>query len=287
MNDFFQHFKTAKGRQAATHAHHKQTHPVKHRDHSGHAHHTNEHPHEDHEMRSPNSFRTFTESEELSPLQMHKELHRNLETVHTELKHGFKLLKKYPKSVTFFGSARFTPEDPHSRDAELLARRIVRELHYTVVTGGGPGIMQAANRGAFNAGGQSIGITISLPHEQKTNPWVTDETTCKYFFTRKTILMFSAEAFIFYPGGYGTIDELFEALTLIQTGKIPRIPVFLMGKDYWPNLVEFLKDQMLRDHNAINPDDLDLFEITDNHDYIIRRIKETPVQNWWKSEHIG
>ncbi len=286
MNDFFQHFKTAKGRQTSAHAP-AHTGTPKHRDHSGHAHHTNEHPHEDHEMRSPNPSLTFTEANELSPLEMHKELHRNLETVHTELKHGFKLLKKYPKSVTFFGSARFTAEDPHSRDAELLARRIVRELHYTVVTGGGPGIMQAANRGAFNAGGQSVGITISLPHEQKTNPWVTDETTCKYFFTRKTILMFSAEAFIFYPGGYGTIDELFEALTLIQTGKIPRIPVFLMGKDYWPHLVTFLKEQMLRDHNAINPADLDLFEITDNHDYIIKRIQETPVQNWWKSEHIG
>ncbi len=205
-----------------------------------------------------------------------------LSEIHDEFKRGFELIKKYPRSVSFFGSARFTAENEHYKQAQTLATKIVKELGYAVVTGGGPGIMEAGARGAKDAGGLSVGMTIRLPHEQRDNPYLTESADFKYFFSRKTLLTFSAEAFIFFPGGFGTLDEFFDVLTLVQTGKIPKVPIILVGKDYWEPLVAFIKAHMLVAHRAINSEDMNLFRVTEDHTEIIEIIRQTPVTNWWK-----
>ncbi len=204
-----------------------------------------------------------------------------LAEIFQEFKNGFDFLKKYPKTVSIFGSARFSPDDMHSKSAELLTSRIVKELGYVVVTGGGPGIMQAANKGAHEAGGISVGVTIRLPREQDTNEYVTEELKCNYFFTRKTILALAAEAYVVFPGGYGTFDELFERLTLIQNGKIPKVPVILVGKDFWNPLYDFMKKSMLETHDAIEAKDLELFTITDDIDEVMNIIAKAPISRWW------
>lgn len=205
----------------------------------------------------------------------------SLAEIFQEFKNGFDFLRKYPKTVSIFGSARFSPNDVYSKDAETLAARIVKELGYVVVTGGGPGIMLAANKGAHEAGGISVGVTIRLPKEQNTNSYVTEALECDYFFTRKTILALAAEAYVVFPGGYGTFDELFERLTLIQNGKIPKVPVILVGKDFWQPLYEFIKKNMLEMHDAIDKKDLDIFVITDNLDEVIDIIAKAPIARWW------
>lgn len=207
---------------------------------------------------------------------------QSLANIFQEFKNGFDFLKKYPKTVSIFGSARTPTGDVHSKQAELLAGRIVKELKYAVLTGGGPGIMQAANKGAKDAGGLSVGVTIKLPREQDTNPYVTEELNCNYFFTRKTLLTFAAEAYVAFPGGYGTFDELFEILTLIQNKKIPRVPVILIGADFWQPLYDYILKHMLNAHQAIDIADLNLFTITDDLDVAIDIIKKAPVARWWR-----
>ena len=137
--------------------------------------------------------------------------------------------------------------------------------------------MEAANRGAYDAAGNSLGLIIKLPHEQKVNKYITKTLASYYFFVRKVLLSFSAEAFIFYPGGYGTLDEFFEILTLIQTKKIEGVPLICVGSEYWNELKEFIKKQMLA-RKAIEPTDIDLFKITDDHDEIIEIIRNVPVR---------
>lgn len=194
-----------------------------------------------------------------------------------EFTRGFNFIKKYPKTVTFFGSAR-TPEDHEEYiGARDLAKRINEELSYSVVTGGAIGIMEAANRGAFESGGQSIGLNIELPREQHTNQYLTDSMEFHYFFTRKVCLSFSAEAYVYYPGGFGTLDELFEILTLIQTGKIEKVPVILVGSSFWNGLDSFIKENLLKG-GKISEEDTDLYTITDNHDEILKIIKQTPIR---------
>lgn len=190
---------------------------------------------------------------------------------------GFELIKNYPKSVTFFGSARTEEGDKYYEEARDLAKKIVTELRYSVLTGGGPGIMQAANRGAYEAGGNSIGLTIELPHEQVTNPYITDKSSFHYFFSRKVCLSFSAEAYVFFPGGFGTLDEFTEILTLVQTNKIPKVPIILVGVDYWTPLQDFFKEVILKG-GMISKEDLSLYTITDDKDEIVRIIKEAPVR---------
>lgn len=191
---------------------------------------------------------------------------------------GLKFVRKYPKSVTFYGSARFKPSTPHYKDARALAQKIAK-LGYTVVTGGGPGIMEAANRGAFEVGGKSIGLNIKLPSEQILNPYVTDSLSFYYFFSRKTTMSFSAESYIFYPGGFGTLDELFEILTLVQTKKIRLIPIILVGSDFWKPLEDFISKTLLQAHAAIEKKDLKLFTITDDHDAILKIILKERVRS--------
>lgn len=200
-----------------------------------------------------------------------------------EFRSGFEELKKYPKSVTIFGSSHATPANPHYRLAHELANRIAKELNYAVITGGGPGIMAAANLGAQEANGNSVGLTIDLPHIQHTNPYTTSTVNSHYFFTRKTLLAFSAEAYVFFPGGYGTFDELFNILTLMQTRKIPKVPIILIGKEFWNNLKNFMTKHMLDEYGYVTHHDLELFTIIDNLDKVMEIIKAAPISKWWEN----
>lgn len=213
----------------------------------------------------------------LSRADFHKISEERIGEISKEFTAGFSFLEDYPSSVTFFGSTQCKEDSPYYQSARNLAYRIVKELGYSVLSGGGPGIMEAANRGAFEAGGNSLGLTIKLPQEQKPNHYITKEINSYYFFVRKVCLAFSAEAFLFFPGGFGTLDEFFEILTLIQTGKIKGIPLICVGSDFWNKLDLFIKDELLS-RGAIIPEDMKLYTITDDHDEIIKLIKSTPVQ---------
>lgn len=196
------------------------------------------------------------------------------------MREGFALLAQYPKSVSIFGSS-LVPEDSKSYQAAVeLSKRIAVETGHAVVTGGGPGVMEAANKGAYQAGGQSLGLTISLPHEHHANEFVSDGMHFGYFFSRKVMLTFAAEAYIFFPGGYGTLDELFSILTLIQTGKIPRVPVILYDTHFWQAFLEFMNKAMIRDYNTIAERDLEFLEVTDSLDRIIQILQAAPVHEW-------
>jgi len=175
---------------------------------------------------------------------------------------GFDNLADVSDGVTIFGSARTSPIDPYYEKAVETARLLAR-AGVPVITGGGPGIMEAANRGALEGGGLSIGCNIELPFEQGSNAFLTRSLNFKFFFVRKTMFVKYAMAFVVFPGGYGTLDELFEALTLIQTGKVKHFPVILFGRKYWSGLVEWLT-QTVAAERKINPADLRLFQVTDD-----------------------
>ena len=197
--------------------------------------------------------------------------------ISNEFANGFEFIKNYSRSVTFFGSARAHAGDLYYEKAKELAQKIVEELHYSVITGGGPGIMEAANKGAYEAGGNSIGLTIELPHEQETNKYITDSVGFHYFFSRKVCLAFSAEAYIFFPGGFGTMDEFMEITTLVQTNKIPRAPIILVGVEHWQKFDRFIKEVILAEGFA-DEADRSLYTITDDQNQIIEIIKNAPVR---------
>jgi uncharacterized protein (TIGR00730 family) len=175
---------------------------------------------------------------------------------------GFDNLADVSDGVTIFGSARTQPGDPHYEKAVETARQLAR-AGIPVITGGGPGIMEAANRGALEGGGMSIGCNIELPFEQGSNAYLTRSLNFKFFFVRKMMFVKYATAFIVFPGGFGTLDELFEALTLIQTGKVKHFPVILFGHDYWAGLVAWLTRTVAAERK-IDPSDLHLFRVTDD-----------------------
>jgi uncharacterized protein (TIGR00730 family) len=175
---------------------------------------------------------------------------------------GFDTLAPIEKAVTIFGSARIGPDDPHY-DAAVETARLLAEAGFAILTGAGPGIMEAANKGAKIGGGRSIGCNIELPFEQGANPYVDTLVNFKYFFVRKTMFIKYSVAFIIFPGGFGTLDELFEALTLIQTGKIYRFPVILFGRYYWAGLLRWLQARVLTE-GKISEGDLDLMLVTDD-----------------------
>ncbi len=209
----------------------------------------------------------------------HLEGNERLAMINKEFKDGFDYIHSYEKSVTFFGSARFKSDDKYYQKAEKVAYRISKELGYVIVTGGGPGIMEAANKGAYDAGGQSLGFTIKLPHEQSDNKYLTGKLGFDFFFSRKTMMWFAAEAYVFFPGGFGTFDELFEVLTLVQTGKIEKVPIILVGEEYWKPLSNLIKEDMLIHHYTIDAKDTDLYTVTDDEDKILEIIKNAPVRN--------
>ncbi len=211
------------------------------------------------------------------------QIEQHIAQVTRELRQGFELLAKFPASVTILGSSHTKAEEPNYIKAKELAKRIVEELKYAVVTGGGPGIMEAANHGAAEASGHSAGLSISLPHEHAANAYSNHHLKFSYFFTRKTMLTFAAEAFVFFPGGYGTFDELFSILTLVQTGKIPRVPILLVDSSFWNNFKAYLKELMCEAYGNIDARDLEIFEITDSLDDVMDRIKKAPVSEWWRN----
>ena len=194
--------------------------------------------------------------------EMQRATQERVYEISREFTQGFKFLSGYPQSVTFFGSARFTEENPYYKKARALAVRIVKELDYSIVTGGGPGIMEAASRGAQESGGNSVGLTIRLPREQVMNNYLTSHVDFYYFFSRKVCLAFSSEL-----------------VTLLQTRKIPRVPVILVGSEYWNEIKDFLV-KSLRARGTIDNDDLELFSIIDDDDEIIRTIRTSPVREY-------
>jgi uncharacterized protein (TIGR00730 family) len=187
--------------------------------------------------------------------------------IQDELRLGFENLGQIGKAVSFFGSARTPRDHPRYQQARELARRLGAE-GFSIITGGGPGIMEAANRGAQEAGVPSVGLGIELPHEQGMNEYVDLALNFHYFFTRKVMFVRYASGFVVFPGGFGTMDELFEASTLRQTGKIRYFPVVLFGSDYWSGLIDWLRASMLEDE-YINEEDLDAFQVCDDFDRVV------------------
>jgi uncharacterized protein (TIGR00730 family) len=180
-------------------------------------------------------------------------------------------LSRVNQAVTIFGSARIKPGNPYYEKTDYLARKLVK-AGFSVITGGGPGIMEAANKGAAEAGGTSVGMNIQLPFEQKPNPYANIAINYHYFFIRKVMFVKYAMAYVILPGGFGTLDELFEALTLIQTRRIKGFPVILMGSEYWRGLLHWMKNTMLKE-DMILPEDLELLKIIDDPDEVVKHIK--------------
>lgn len=181
-------------------------------------------------------------------------------------------LSQVHHAVSIFGSARTSPEDRYYKKTEELAR-LLAENGFNVITGGGPGIMEAANKGASEGGGKSVGMNIHLPFEQQPNPYANISIDYKYFFIRKVMFVKYAVAYIILPGGFGTMDELFEALTLIQTRRIRSFPVILMGSDYWRGLIDWLKHTMLEE-GKVSPEDIELFQVMDDPGQVVRHIQK-------------
>ncbi|MET7300293.1 TIGR00730 family Rossman fold protein [Embleya sp. NPDC005575] len=196
--------------------------------------------------------------------------------IQTEFVDGFGMLADLGRAVSVFGSARTKPGSPEYRIGERVGRALA-EAGYAVITGGGPGAMEAANKGARDAGGQSVGVGIKLPFESGLNPYVDRGITFRYFFARKTMFVKYAQGFIVLPGGIGTLDELFEALTLVQTGKVTHFPVVLIGRDYWTGLIDWVRDVVIAQGKA-SPADLDLIRITDDVDEAVRIIRDADLE---------
>lgn len=190
---------------------------------------------------------------------------------------GFRALHFVGSCVTVFGSARFKEGHEHYESARKLSGEIAK-LGFTIMTGGGPGIMEAANRGAREVGGRSVGCNIELPHEQSHNPYLDKWVTIKYFFIRKVLLVKYSYAFVIMPGGFGTLDEYFETLTLIQTGKISQFPIVVFGKEFHKDMLEHI-DQMLK-KGTISPDDMKLFLVTDSIEEAVQYIKDNTIKKF-------
>ncbi len=199
--------------------------------------------------------------------------------IQEEFRQGIDMISEFTPSVTFYGSARLSEDHPSYKQAQNLAERISKELGYIILSGGGGGIMEAASRGAHDVGGKSVGLTIRLPHEQQTNKYVTDVIPFYFFFARQVSMSYMTEVCIFCPGGFGTLNELFEMLTLQQTGKLGRIPIILLGVDFWTPMQAFIKEVLLEKYNVIGSDDLNLYTITDNEDEILKIISESRLRD--------
>ena len=199
--------------------------------------------------------------------------------VMSEFVEGFETLSKIGPCVSIFGSARTKDDDKNYLLAEKIASRLVRH-GYGVITGGGPGIMEAGNKGAHSAGGKSVGLNIDLPFEQHNNIFIDGDKLIHfdYFFVRKVMFMKYSQGFVVMPGGFGTLDEMFEALTLIQTKKIGAFPIVLVGKDYWSGLLDWLKSVMLEEAENINETDLDLFRVVETPEEAVKAIDDYYAQ---------
>ena len=200
-----------------------------------------------------------------------EDLARHVRLIADEFRMGFEAVARIDRpAVSIFGSARVGEDSPDYRAAVAAGRAFARE-GMAVVTGGGPGIMEAANRGAREAGGLSVGFNIELPHEQDSNPYLDISLTFRHFYARKTMFVKAAEGFVVFPGGFGTLDELYESLTLIQTGKIVHFPVVLIRKSYWRPVLDWTQDRLLAD-GMISPEDLTLLSVTDDTEEAVRTV---------------
>jgi uncharacterized protein (TIGR00730 family) len=210
----------------------------------------------------------------LSAEESPAEIEEHVQRIADEFRMGFEAVSRIDRpAVTLFGSARVHDGDAPYEQARDVARRFA-ERGWAVVTGGGPGVMEAANRGAKDGGGLSLGFNIELPHEQHVNPYLDVSLTFKHFYVRKTMFVKAAEGFVVFPGGFGTADELFEALTLIQTGKVFHFPVVLYDSAYWDELLDWIRDDLLAD-GMISRNDLDLLYVTDDPDDAVARVIES------------
>ncbi len=186
---------------------------------------------------------------------------------------GFDFLKRYKKAVSFFGTARSGFGHEVYDEATKLAY-LLSKAGFEIISGGGPGVMEAANKGAVEAGGKSAAINIRLPHEQRTNQYVHESESFSFFFTRKLMLEFASKIYIFFPGGFGTLDELFEMVTLIQTHKIKPIPIILVGKEFWMPLLTWIRDDIYSQHHAIDEQDMEIYHLVDSADEAYDYIKK-------------
>ena len=203
-----------------------------------------------------------TPKQEITKESVLRETRERLTRVDRELADGFELIGRYNNTVTIFGSARLGEDSEYYQLARDIGHKLAT-AGYTVSTGGSGGIMAAGNRGAFEAGGNSLGFNIQLPHEQELNEYITEGMSFKYFFTRKVILAYAAKAYVYLPGGFGTMDELFELITLMQTKKAPKAPLILVGSKFWNGLDTFIKEQMLPLGTISEGDEL-MYTITDD-----------------------
>lgn len=203
-----------------------------------------------------------------------------LSVILLEFQKGFKFLKKYKKAVSVMGSARVNLQNGVYEEATKLGYKLSK-AGFTVMTGGGPGIMEAANKGAFEAGGQSVGINIKLPFEQRTNQYVKESEDFRFFFTRKVMLEYASQVYVFFPGGFGTLDELFEMVTLIQTKKIRRVPIIIVNKAFWTPLLEWIKTTVCEQNHAVDPKDMEIYHLVDTADEAYEYIKTLP-----KDQHL-
>lgn len=193
----------------------------------------------------------------------------------SEFIEGFDIIRRYGLAVSFFGSARASLGDESYQRAEELASRLAKK-GFAIVTGGSSGIMQAANKGAYEVGGASVGLNINLPELQNYNPYLTEKFGFDHFFVRKVMLTYASEVYVYFPGGFGTLDEFFEIVTLVQTKKIRKIPIVLFGKEYWQLLLDFIETTIYEEHHAIDKDDMALYTLVDTvdeaYDYIIANV---------------
>lgn len=196
-----------------------------------------------------------------------------------EFRQGIDTVNTFNPSVTFYGSTRIREGQDYYEKVRKLSYRISKELGYTILSGGGPGIMEAANRGAYEAGGKSVGLTIKLPNEQDPNPYLTDKIPFNYFFTRQSSMSYSTEVCIFCPGGFGTLDELFEVLTLQQTSKIGPIPVILFGSEFWNPIEKVIEEVLCKKYQTVSEKDIKIYTILDNEDDILKIIKNSKMRN--------
>ena len=198
----------------------------------------------------------------------------------SEFVDGFEAMRATVPGVSVFGSARTAPDNPAYQQAERCGR-LLAEANFTTITGGGPGIMEAANKGAYEAGGRSVGLNISLPMEQDANAYQTHELTFRYFFVRKVMFVKHARAFIIFPGGFGTMDEFFESLTLIQTEKIHPFPVICIGSDFWTGLIDWMRTKMLDEYQTISAEDLEWFRVVDDEAEAVELVRQCYEGKCW------
>lgn len=197
-----------------------------------------------------------------------------------EFVEGFQFLSGFRREVTVFGSARNPSTDRWYKEARKLGAMLA-DCGFTVITGGGPGVMEGANRGASEAGGESVGINIELPREQRANPYITHGRGFHYFFTRKVMLAASAQAYVFFPGGYGTLDEFFEMVVLIQTGKAQKVPIVCVGKAFWNPLEAFIRQVVHKEFGCVDADELGLYKIVDTAEEAFRIVETSSERTFF------